>query len=124
MNADVRHYRLDYLEFRVSDKEAHQRAMTFYANVFGWQYKEWGPEYADTPSSGITSGIAVDPYRAGQPMPVVYAADLEDARKNVIAAGAKLTKDIFAFPGGRRFQFVDPADNEIGVWSEAEGHES
>ena len=25
----------------------------------------------------------------------------------------------FAFPGGRRFHFADPAGNELAVWSEA-----
>ena len=24
----------------------------------------------------------------------------------------------FAFPGGRRFQFLDPSGNELAVWSE------
>jgi predicted enzyme related to lactoylglutathione lyase len=27
-------------------------------------------------------------------------------------------KPIFAFPGGRRFHFTDPAGNELAVWSE------
>ena len=33
-------------------------------------------------------------------------------------AGGKISKDPFEFPGGRRFQFLDPAGNELGVWSE------
>ena len=36
----------------------------------------------------------------------------------VVAAGGGLTKDIFPFPGGRRFQFTDPNGNELAVWSD------
>jgi hypothetical protein len=31
-------------------------------------------------------------------------------------AGATITKEIFAFPGGRRFQFEDPSGIELAVW--------
>ena len=27
-------------------------------------------------------------------------------------------KEIFSFPGGRRFHFADPCDNEFAVWTE------
>jgi predicted enzyme related to lactoylglutathione lyase len=38
-------------------------------------------------------------------------------KANVLKLGAKLTKDIFEFPGGRRFQFLDPNGHELSVWS-------
>ena len=34
------------------------------------------------------------------------------------AAGGTIVKDIFSFPGGRRFQFTDPDGYELAVWSE------
>ncbi|MEX2130847.1 MAG: VOC family protein [Pseudohongiellaceae bacterium] len=44
--------------------------------------------------------------------------DLESALLRVEAAGGKILKPIFSFPGGRRFQFKDPSGNEYAVWSE------
>jgi predicted enzyme related to lactoylglutathione lyase len=29
-----------------------------------------------------------------------------------------MAKPIFAFPGGRRFHFLDPNGNELAVWSD------
>ncbi len=36
----------------------------------------------------------------------------------VRAAGGTITKDIYEFPGGRRFELTDPAGNALGVWCE------
>ena len=50
---------------------------------------------------------------------VVYeGAELENARRAVIAAGGGIVQDIFSFPGGRRFHFRDPAGNILAVWSD------
>ena len=35
-----------------------------------------------------------------------------------LAAGGSVVVQIFAFPGGRRFHFRDPAGSELAVWSE------
>ena len=35
-----------------------------------------------------------------------------------LEAAGKITREIFAFPGGRRFHFKDPAGNELAVWSD------
>lgn len=32
------------------------------------------------------------------------------------AAGGRVTYEPFSFPGGRRFQFLDPGDNELAVY--------
>jgi len=49
---------------------------------------------------------------------VLFARDLEAMAARVEAAGGRIVKPIFAFPGGRRFHFRDPAGNELAVWSE------
>ncbi len=33
-------------------------------------------------------------------------------------AGGTITKEIFSFPGGRRFHFCDASGNELAVWSD------
>jgi quercetin dioxygenase-like cupin family protein len=55
---------------------------------------------------------------------VLYATDLEQARSSVLAAGGTITREIFSFPGGRRFHFQDPGGNELAVWSESGPGES
>ena len=52
------------------------------------------------------------------PLPVLFARDLEAMQAKVEAAGGTIARPIFAFPGGRRFHFRDPAGNELAVWSE------
>lgn len=49
---------------------------------------------------------------------VLYHGDMESVHTEVIKAGGKISKDIFNFPGGRRFHFLDPAGNELAVWSD------
>jgi predicted enzyme related to lactoylglutathione lyase len=39
-------------------------------------------------------------------------------RAQIIKAAGKISRDIFSFPGGGRFHYVDPAGNELGVWSD------
>jgi uncharacterized protein len=52
------------------------------------------------------------------PMTVIFAVNLEDAEERVKAAGGKIVKPSFEFPGGRRFQFTDPTGLELSVWSD------
>lgn len=49
---------------------------------------------------------------------VLYHNDLPKLKNKVINAGGKISVDIFSFPGGQRFQFLDPSGNELAVWSE------
>ena len=49
---------------------------------------------------------------------VLRSDDLEASQQKVEAAGGKIVKPIFSFPGGRRFQFTEPSGNEFAVWSD------
>jgi uncharacterized protein len=46
------------------------------------------------------------------------ATDIEATLGVVRANGGTIVRDIFSFPGGRRFHFADPSGNELAVWSE------
>jgi uncharacterized protein len=118
MPTDTRHHRIDYLELSATSESLLAKSKDFYGKAFGWTYKDYGPQYADTQSSGLASGIAAHSTTRVEPLPVIYSENLETSREAAIAAGAKLTKDIFSFPGGRRFEFTDPAGNELAVWSD------
>ncbi len=111
---------IDLIEFPANSPEEVKKTRTFFNEVFGWEFKEWGDSYADTPDSGVTAGInATDPaMRQTMPLAVIYSADLEAARDRVLQAGGEIMFDITPFPGGRRFQFREPSGNELAVWSE------
>lgn len=110
---------IDYVEFPAKNKADLELAKDFYGAVFQWQFQDWGDDCADTSGSGLGSGLNSDPsHRPAKPLAIIYSVDLEAARRRVVEAGGTVTREIFAFPGGRRFHFKDPADNELGIWSD------
>jgi predicted enzyme related to lactoylglutathione lyase len=109
----------DFIEFPAKTIDDLKKAKAFYQDIFGWSYKDWGEDYSDTTDSGLGSGINADPsHRSRHPLAVIYAADLEAVRTKVLSGKGKITRDIFSFPGGRRFNFLDPSGNELAVWSD------
>ena len=106
------HNRIDFVEFPAPDREALRQAQEFYTRTFGWRYQKWGEDYI-----GVGSGLASDEPTSA-PLAVVYVVDLEHMREEVERNGGVIVRDIFSFPGGRRFHFKDPAGNELAAWSE------
>jgi predicted enzyme related to lactoylglutathione lyase len=49
---------------------------------------------------------------------IFYSARLEETLAKVEAAGGIISTPTFAFPGGRRFHFIEPSGNEFAVWSD------
>ena len=50
---------------------------------------------------------------------LLFSDDLDATLAAVTAAGGEIVNGPYDFPGGRRFHFVDPSGNELGVWAEA-----
>ena len=116
---DPRHNRIDYIELGAKNAGDYAKTKAFFETAFDWIYQDYGPDYCDTKSSGVGSGLNGDSdHRTLQPLPVIYAEDLEEAQAKVVEAGGIVTRAIFSFPGGRRFHFADPSGNELAVWSE------
>ena len=107
---------IDYVEFASPKLEETQ---AFFAAAFGWSFVEYGPDYRDIKDAGTGGGVERGEARA--PLIVLKADDLEAAYERVKKAGATITKEIFEFPGGRRFQFREPGGTEMAVWIEASG---
>lgn len=108
---------IDYVELpggTLSDVKA------FYSAAFGWSFVDYGPTYAAVQGAGLDAGFQADAAQASaKPLVILYAEDLETMKAQVEAAGGIIHKPIFAFPGGRRFHFEDPAGNELAVWSKS-----
>ena len=49
----------------------------------------------------------VETMTTGGPLVVLYSDQLQDCLQRVKTAGGTITKDIFEFPGGKRFEFTD-----------------
>jgi hypothetical protein len=110
---EVRMARLNYVELPVRDIAA---ARSFYERAFRWTMTEFGPTYAATLTGDTDVGLQGDAAEAPKaPLPVIEVPDLEAALAAVEGAGGRVVKPIFAFPGGRRFHFLDPSGNELAA---------
>jgi len=110
------HHTIDYIELTVHDMDA---ARAFYGRAFGWEFNDYGPEYTGIrrhDGDGEVGGLRPGDVTAGGPLVILYSDDLEASVRAVEGAGGTISVPIFAFPGGRRFQFRDPSGNELAVW--------
>jgi predicted enzyme related to lactoylglutathione lyase len=111
--------KVDYIEFPCADFDAVQ---PFYEKAFGWSFTDYGPEYRSFTDGKIDGGFRrADLFAStenGAPLVILYAEDLEGTRDKVVASGGSIIQEIFSFPGGRRFHFGDPNNNELAVWSD------
>lgn len=112
------HHAIDYIELSVTDMDA---AKQFYTAAFGWQFNDYGPEYAGIRrGDGEQGGLrAADSVATGGPLVVLYSDDLDATVAAVERAGGTIEKPIFDFPGGRRFELLDPSGNRLAVWGNA-----
>lgn len=110
--------RIDYVE--LPSATAHELTRAFYAKAFGWAFTDYGAAYSATTNGTTDVGLQGDPADSlSAPLPVIRVDDLEAALDSVTKAGGVIAKPIFSFPGGRRFQFIDPSGSELAVWSAA-----
>jgi len=111
--------RIDYIEIPVTDLE---KTRNFFSKLFGWSFQEWGPDYFSFNDGRLECGLR----RAEQAAPatgvllIFFSKNLERDLGRVKELGATISQEIFEFPGGRRFHFVDPAGTEFAIWSNVE----
>lgn len=107
---------INYIEFMAADLE---QVKSFYSRLFGWKFTDYGPTYTAFSDSGLEGGFRKsDEEVTNGALVVLYHAKLEALESQIREAGGKISQAIFSFPGGRRFHFLDPAGNELAVWSD------
>ena len=110
--------KINYLEFPARDLDAVER---FYTAAFGWTFTDYGPDYRAFTDGLLDGGFykadAASSTQTGAVLVILYADKLEQTRAAVLRSGGEVVKEIFKFPGGRRFHFADPNGNELAVWS-------
>ncbi len=114
-----KHEKINYVEFPAKDIEA---AKVFFNSAFGWVFVDYGPEYTTFANEGINGGFfksdLVMSAEKGSALIVLYSNELEKTKDKIEKSGGRIIKPIFSFPGGRRFHFTDPNENEYAVWSD------
>lgn len=117
------HHSIDYIELPVTDLGA---AQAFYGAAFGWEFVDYGPEYAgvrtaaeqgNAESGGLRLAQAGEASRGG-PLVLLFSDDLDATLAAVTEAGGEVVAGPYEFPGGRRFHFLDTSGNELGAWAE------
>jgi len=107
---------INYVELPATDLELTKQ---FYQSAFGWTFTDYGPDYVAFSGAGLDGGF----YTATQTihngaLVILYHDDLNQVKEQVTASGGHISKDIFSFPGGKRFHFLDVSGNELAVWSD------
>lgn len=110
--------KINYVEFPSSD---FAKTKAFFELVFDWSFTDYGEEYTAFSGAGIDGGFYKSDQCSttdnGSALIVLLSDDLEATQKRVEDGGGKIIREIFSFPGGRRFQFTEPSGNEFAVWS-------
>ncbi|MBU0661132.1 VOC family protein [Patescibacteria group bacterium] len=107
---------ITYIEFKSTDIA---ETKIFYSNVFGWTFKDFGEQYTSFADSGVMGGFEqTDENIQNSILIVLYYDNLDEVQQKIIDAGGKISKEVFEFPGGKRFHFTDPSGNELAVWSD------
>ena len=111
--------KINYIEFHSQDMEA---SKAFFGKAFGWSFTDYGPDYCDAKGQGVDVGIFRSAEMAvasnGAPRVIFYSSKLEETQAEVKDAGGVICRETQSFPGGRRFHFLEPGGNELGVWSD------
>lgn len=107
---------INYIEFSANNLE---EIKVFYTQSFDWKFTDYGPTYVSFSESGLAGGFEkTEDEIVNGVLVVLYHQDLDLIKGKIVEAGGKISKDIFSFPGGKRFHFIDPSGNELAVWSD------
>jgi len=113
------HHKINYVELPALDIA---RTKSFYQAVFDWSFVDYGPDYVAIQGAHLDGGFYKSTLTSkaseGAALVVVYSNKLEASLEQVQEHGGTIIKEIFSFPGGRRFEFEDPNGNQLAVWSE------
>lgn len=113
------HHSINYLEIPSENLSA---SKAFFETVFHWQFTDYGDEYTafhnDSIAGGFYRSSTASRTKSGAALIVFFSKNLEQSLADVTQARGQISQDIFAFPGGRRFHFIEPGGSEFAVWSE------
>jgi predicted enzyme related to lactoylglutathione lyase len=118
---------INYIELPAPDLAS---TKAFYTAAFDWSWIDYGPTYAGLDMSDGSAAVeiglnalaaAAEPHKPGSgdaigPLVLFATVDIEASLGAVERAGGSIRTPIHAYPGGRRFHFMDPSGNVLGVY--------
>jgi len=114
-----KHEKINYVEYPSVNLLA---TKAFFESAFAWSFVDFGSEYSAFSGEGLDGGFFKSHQASctdnGAALIVFYSHNLEETLLKVQQSGGEIIKDIFTFPGGRRFHFKEPSGNEFAVWSD------
>ena len=114
-----KHEKINYLEIPSKNLKI---TKDFFIKAFNWNFVDYGSEYISFSNEDIDRGfyksdLSISIHN-GDMLIVFYSNNLTKTQFKIIDAGGLILKNIFDFPGGRRFHFADPNGNEYAVLSD------
>jgi len=114
-----KHEKINYVEFSSVNL---LETKAFFESAFSWSFVDFGPEYSAFSGEGLDGGFFKSTQASctdnGAALIIFYSHSLEETLLKIQQSGGEIIKDIFSFPGGRRFHFKEPGGNEFAVWSD------
>ena len=96
-----------------------EKVKAFYSSVFNWSFTDYGPTYTAFTNSGLEGGFELSKGEIiNGALVVLYHDNLALIKTQIEKSGGSITTEIFEFPGGKRFHFLDPSGNELAIWSD------
>ena len=112
-------YEIDYFEIPVPDAG---QSSTFFANAFGFGAQAYGSGYIEVREAGVLGGLNGDASdRSAHPVIGIRTDDIAAAERAIVAAGGKISRPAYDYPGGRRLFFTEPGGAELMVYQPDEG---
>lgn len=112
------HHSIDYVEIPSRDLNA---TKTFFSTVFAFSFTDFGPDYTAFDRQGLDGGFfksdSVSSTASGSALVILFTDNIVASRDAVTSAGGTICQDIFEFPGGQRFHFLEPGGSEFAVWA-------
>ena len=102
----------NYIEMKAHDLPA---SKAFYSEALGLQFTDYGDGYSCDERGPTFVAIAAGDEPAA-PMPTFESDDVEASLAAVRESGASIVAEIFDYPGGRRFECLDPSGNRIAIY--------
>ncbi len=102
----------NYIEMKAHDLPA---SKAFYSEALGLQFTDYGDGYSCDERGPTFVAIAAGDEPA-VPMPIFESDNLEESFAAIQKSGAPIVTEIFEYPGGRRFECLDPSGNRIAIY--------
>lgn len=107
-------YEIDYFELPVMSAKD---TSAFFTRAFGFGSQPFGDGYIEVRDAGLLGGLNADASdRSVAPVVGIRTDDIAAAAKAIVAAGGTITRDAYAFPGGKRMFFREPGGIELLVY--------